>query len=117
MEDDNIYIKEAIGLFHCSNQRSIYYLVLESFYLEGMDKVKEMQAAYQKEDYQLCRILVHGVKSIAGSIGAILLSKEAEGLELAFIEGRIDEVKEEWVVFIELYQNTLNQSKKMRNEK
>lgn len=86
----NIFgIDESIGLHNCSENEEIYCTVLKSVYDEGYTKIEAMKTAIQTKDYKTYGILVHGLKSVALSIGAIDLFHIAREQELAIKEGKI----------------------------
>jgi HPt (histidine-containing phosphotransfer) domain-containing protein len=61
----------------------LYSELLDTFYREGLIKIKEMKAALEAGDIALYTVHVHALKSACANIGAGRLSEAAERLEKA----------------------------------
>lgn len=72
-------INVKLGMSYCMDTKSFYLEMLEE-YLKA-DKRELIQEAYQKEDWENYRILVHSLKSLSLTIGAEQLSAQAKAME------------------------------------
>lgn len=88
-----------------------YLKVLELYYLEGSNKIKEIKEAYEVNDYANYEIYVHGLKSTSLSIGAIGLSDMAKEHEFAAKEGDIQFIHENFEKLCIEYDKILHEIK------
>ncbi len=109
-----IGIDESIGLHNCSENEEVYYIVLKSVYDEGYKKIELMNTAIDTKDYKAYGIHVHGLKSVALSIGAIDLFHMARVQELAIKEGDILFALNNNNNFIMKYKAVLNEISKCK---
>ena len=72
-------INVKLGMSYCMDTKLFYLEMLEE-YLKA-DKRELIQEAYQKEDWENYRILVHSLKSLSLTIGAEQLSAQAKAME------------------------------------
>lgn len=94
------------GLSYCMESKAFYLSMLNEF--RSGDKRQSITEAYEKEDTDNYRILVHALKSTSLSIGAQLLSEHAKGLEMAakadnwdYIHQNHDEVMAEYAELLD----------------
>lgn len=80
------------GLSYCCNSEEFYREMLLA-YLDNQ-KLDSIREAYQKEDWENYRILVHALKSTSLSIGAVDVSEQAKALEMAAKQSDIEFIKE-----------------------
>ena len=71
------------GMTMTGGSAEAYESVLRSFYADGGEKISEINAALEEEDFQLFTTYVHALKSALASIGAPNLSESAKALEQA----------------------------------
>lgn len=102
-------IDTAVGLYNCSDSQKIYDLVLESVYEEGTEKLPQAEEFFQRKDYKNYAILVHGLKSVAMSIGAVEFSNMAKSLELAAKDGELAFITDHQEEFIRCYRELLEE--------
>lgn len=94
------------GLTYCMDDEGFYREMIVEF--RAGDKSAKLQAAFEAEDWENYRILVHALKSTSLTIGATTLSKEAKVLETACKEGNIGYVKEHHAEVMERYRVLLD---------
>ena len=85
------FLDTKTGMEYCCDSEEFYKEMLVTFLKN--EKREDIEAFYEKQDWENYRILVHALKSTALSIGACGLSEQAKQLELA--------AKEENKYFIE----------------
>ena len=94
------------GLYLYGGEMGFYKEMLALFVESGPDKQKEVEESYQKADWKQYTILVHSVKSNAGTIGAGKLSSMAKALEMAGKEDRITYIRQHHGAMMEQYRLT-----------
>ncbi len=82
----------AAGIENCADEAA-YKNVLQVFYETIPERSKEIQRAFDNEDWEDYRIKVHSLKSSARIIGADHLSMEAEKLERASASGDVGYIR------------------------
>lgn len=102
----DVDIEAALALY--GGEMDFYKEMLVIFAESGPAKLKEVEEAYKRADWKQYTILVHSVKSNAGSIGADKLSSMAKALEMAGKEDRITYIREQHRAMLEKYQLTLD---------
>lgn len=95
----------ATGLAYCCDSEEFYKEMLLA-YLDNQ-KYDSIEDAYQKEDWENYRILVHALKSTSLSIGAANVSEQAKSLEMAAKESDIGFIREHHGSTMENYQKLL----------
>lgn len=95
----------ATGLAYCCDSEEFYKEMLLA-YLDNQ-KYDSIEDAYQKEDWENYRILVHSLKSTSLSIGAIDISNQAKALEMAAKERDIGSIREHHGSVMENYRKLL----------
>ncbi|MCL2855089.1 MAG: response regulator [Defluviitaleaceae bacterium] len=78
-----------------------YIRVLEKFCENGRRLLEEIPDAVQREDFSLCAVYMHALRSISASIGANLLSQTARVLETASEQGQAEFIKAKTPKFLE----------------
>lgn len=91
----------SVGLSYCMDDMGFYEEMLKE-YLKG-DKRIPMKQFYEEEDWENYRITVHALKSTSLTIGALELSEQAKGLELAVKGADTDYVRAHHAEVIEKY--------------
>ncbi len=76
LESNGFHIQEAMG--YCAGAESIYREVLKSFAAEGREKLPLLQSSMDHQDFQRYGIEVHGIKTVARTIGDVRLFEKAE---------------------------------------
>jgi CheY-like chemotaxis protein/HPt (histidine-containing phosphotransfer) domain-containing protein len=92
------------GINFCGSTDSLEKF-LDTFYGTIDDKAKEIEDAFNSEDYSFYTIKVHALKSTARIIGAKELSELALSLEEAGKSGNIDLIKEKTKTLLSLYRS------------
>lgn len=81
-EIPNLYgIDSSIGLLHTAEDQSVFRKVLHKFAENHVDSMIQIRKALSKNDFESARQLVHTLKGLAGSIGAIQLQGHLIRLE------------------------------------
>lgn len=108
------FLDTATGLAYCCDSEEFYKEMLGT-YLDSQ-KADSISDAYQEEDWESYRILVHALKSTSLSIGAVTVSEQAKALEMAAKEQDIVFIKEHHEPALEAYQKLLSQIHKVVRE-
>ena len=85
-------LDKETGLMYCGGEEN-YGIILAECVLSYNDTSKDLEEAYEKEDYSYYVIKVHGLKSTMKSIGAMELSEKARLLEMAGKSGDYQTIK------------------------
>ncbi len=107
----NVDIDAALALY--GGEMDFYREMLEIFVENGPDRIKEVEEAYRSADWKEYTILVHAVKSNAGSIGAERLAAMAKALEMAGKEDRITYIREQHKAMLTQYRITLEAAERV----
>lgn len=91
----------SVGLSYCMDDMDFYEEMLKE-YLKN-DKRTSMEQFYVSGDWENYRITVHAVKSTSLTIGAVELSEQAKGLEMAVKGADTDYVRAHHEEVIEKY--------------
>jgi len=99
--DDIPGLDVQLGLSMCMGDMSLYRDILTEFGQE--DVTINLCKFFDEEDWDNYRILIHGVKNTANTIGHAELSEKAKALEFACRENNIDFVRENHMDWVEQY--------------
>ena len=105
MEQLGMIMDTATGLTYCCDNEQFYKEMLLA-YLDNQ-KYDSIEDAYQREDWENYRILVHSLKSTSLSIGATHISDQAKALEMAAKESDIGYIREHHGSVMENYRKLL----------
>ena len=103
------FLDTKMGMEYCCNSEEFYNEMLNSYLANN--KLQEMEEKYQQKDWEQYRILVHALKSTSRSIGAVSVSEEAEKLEMAAKEDRIEYIQENHASVLAQYRELLDRLK------
>lgn len=103
--DDNIDEKTCLGLY--DNSYDFYGAVLKSFTTQGRKELKELREFMRTGDKENYRILVHGLKSAAGSVGALNLQNLASMMDKAYKRGEWDIVEANHLKLLDDYEKLI----------
>ena|GEM_PF-1353960 len=98
------------ALEFCGNE-SLYKSIVDTFIKE--DKYEDIKQAFEKDDWENYRILVHGVKSTALYIGAVDVSNDMKALEEASKENRYDYIRDNHESILQSYKALINKLKEI----
>jgi signal transduction histidine kinase/response regulator of citrate/malate metabolism len=106
--DDPLSIDIAKGIENVGGDEDVYYVVLSTYYSEGLEKWKDVPEQFIAGDIPLFTTNVHALKSSSASIGAYVISERFKKLEYAgkendrtYIEANLDECLENFRVLLE----------------
>lgn len=106
LETDNIDELGCLGIY--DNSYEFYIEVLKTF-IKGSKKDMEDLAKYIKEDARdNYRTVVHGIKSSAASVGAVILADMAERIDTEYKKGNWNFVEENHDKLFKLLGDTIN---------
>ncbi len=103
----------ATGMIYCGGMEEMYREFLKMFCEKQSEKSNELEKNYVQEDWENYRIHVHALKSTSLSIGGKVLSEQAEALEKAAKEERIDYIRKHHRTMIECYVATVAEGEKL----
>lgn len=95
------------GIENCGTS-SDYLSTLKVFYESIPEMARDIQDAYDKNDWKNYTIKVHALKSTARIIGAMELSERAKRLENAGNAGYIEEIQKDTEAMLTLYKKYQN---------
>ncbi|MGN1167962.1 MAG: response regulator [Lachnospiraceae bacterium] len=100
------------GLSYCMNDtRFLTDMILE---YESEDMSEPLQQAFDKEDWENYRIIIHGLKNTSMTIGATEISDAAKDLEMACRENNIAFVRDHHSLWMEQYQHLLGEIREIK---
>lgn len=89
-KSDPVEIDTAKGIELLGGVKDVYYSVLNTYYTEGVHKLKEIPEELENQNYSLYTTNVHALKSSSASIGADGISGLFKELEMAGKSGDYD---------------------------
>lgn len=78
------------ALSRLSGNEKLYLEILKKFYMEYKDKSEFIENLIAKKDFKEASMLIHKIKSIAGTIGAMRLSELSKELDRKLLQGELD---------------------------
>lgn len=115
-ELDNILITKT-GLLNIGNNEQSYNAILNTYYSEGILKLKELPDLLEAGNITLFTTHVHGIKSSSLSIGAVVVSEMFKELETYGKDKDIDSIKKYYKKYLEAYAKILEDVKTYLTEK
>lgn len=113
-EGDPLSIDTVKGIENVGGDEDVYYIVLSTYYHEGLEKWKAVPEEFLADDIPLFTTNVHALKSSSASIGAYVISEKFKKLEFAgkennrtYIEANLDECLENFRVLLERVKDML----------
>jgi len=82
--------------------------ILDTFYKDGLKKIKEIKECLETENYSLYTIYIHALKSASASVGALDLSEKAKLLEKAGKQGDFTYIKHNTSKFLTALETLLD---------
>ena len=102
------------ALKFCANSEAVYKKVLNSFYSQGQEYLKDLKTYYEEKDWTNYRVIVHALKSNSKNIGANVFSEKSKRQEEAavagedvFIEKTFEQYYQDFEHLLEIVQKTL----------
>lgn len=99
------FLDTSVGMSYFADNEEFYSDMIRC-YLDN-SSFEDIRKAYEEEDWENYRILVHALKSTSLSIGAVELSGQAKALEMAAKENRIDDIRRDHDVMMEQFHKLL----------
>ena len=96
------------GIFLSGGKLKSYLAILEIYYTDGLEKLKEIENCLESGNLDLYTINVHALKSASANIGAQKLSETARALETAGEQGDLGFIKTHNGGLLLAYQSLLN---------
>lgn len=87
------HIDVDAGLKRTGGNQKLYRKLLLKFSKNYADAARDIQAAIERQEFELASGLTHAVKGVAGNIGASGLTTEANELEMALNHKKVDDLK------------------------
>lgn len=106
-------IDKAKGMAYVANDEELYLEVLGDFVDDADMDISEITEKFEEKNWPDYIVLVHALKSVCATIGALELSERAKKHEFAGKEDRISEIEEDFEGLIKLYRDTVTEIKKM----
>ena len=105
------FLDQKSALEQAGGNQKFFKEILESYIKEQF--TDDLQNAYDNEDWEAYEIKIHALKSTSRTIGAVGLANQAESLERAAKNNRIDKIKQEHADCMEVYGALLQRLKKV----
>ncbi len=107
---DNI-LEPDKGIANIGNNAEAYHAILNTYYAEGLRKIKELPDLLEAGDISLFTTHVHGIKSSSASIGAATVSLMFKELEFAGKDNNLELIKARYDNYIEAFKKILDDVK------
>jgi HPt (histidine-containing phosphotransfer) domain-containing protein len=111
LEEELLEVNIKLGLSYCAEDEEFYKEVCEMYVSE--DKQKELEASFEKEDWQDYRVQIHALKGTSLTIGAENFSKKCKELEFAARDNDIAFIRDNHEMVMKLYKKLLKKIEKM----
>ena len=76
-------IDAAQGMMHCRQDEALYRSLLAEFAKDAPERLERLEAAFTAGAWKEYGLLVHSLKSVSGTIGAVRLSDAAAAMEIS----------------------------------
>ncbi len=104
-----LYVFE--GLKSMGGNEEMYIKILNTYFKEGLQKLKNVPKSWEDKDISLFITNVHGIKSTSASIGAKELAEEFKSLEFAGKDNNLSFIEEHFSEYMTHYKDNLRQVK------
>ena len=101
-------LQPAMGVMTVGGSEETYATILNTYYKEGLDKLKEIPLIYESGDISLFTTNVHSVKGSSASVGAPGISSVFKALEMAgkagdteYISSHLEQALEQFGILLE----------------
>lgn len=111
LDEELLEVNIKLGLSYCAEDEEFYKEVCEMYVSE--DKQKELEASFEKEDWQDYRVQIHALKGTSLTIGAENFSKKCKELEFAARDNDIAFIRDNHERVMKLYKKLLKKIEKM----
>lgn len=120
-EDDLTKLENVInfnkGRANIGFNEDSYCAILNTYYVEGLRKIKEMPDLLEAGDISLFTTNVHGIKSSSASIGAMTCSEMFKQLEFAGKENNIEFINKMYEPYVKAFEKILEDAKEYLESK
>ena len=82
-EEVSMSLQPEVGITTVGGSAETYETILNTYYREGLEKIKEIPQIYEKGDISLFTTNVHSIKGSSASVGALGVSAVFKALEMA----------------------------------
>ena len=96
------------GLEYCG-EADDYLYALKTYAESSDEKYRQIKESLDNDDLDNYTLIIHSLKSMSKSIGAVSLCEEARELEMSGREGKKDILKKDTPVFLEHYKTLCDQ--------
>ncbi len=93
-----------LGIDYCGDEDD-YMFALETYVDSITEKAERIEKCLIQEDYKDYAIVMHSLKSMSRSIGALAVSDIAKDLELSAKSGDVEKLKDRTESFTQAYRN------------
>ena len=110
-ELDPLIFKPEVGISNLGDNVEAYLSVLESYYIEGIQKLSDVPKQLEDGDISLYTTNVHALKSSSATVGCMGISPLFKALEFAGKEGNVEFIRENSDKTFELLSEVLGKVK------
>lgn len=115
-ESELLTIDRTVGVSYCGNSDELYDEILQMFYEQCPELLKELDSYFQSENWEQYAILAHALKGNTLNIGAMNISKLCLEHEMAGKEENVEYIKNNYSTFVEYLNELLSViSKSIKN--
>ena len=107
-DEESLSLQPETGIMIVGGNEETYLAILNTYYKEGLNKIKEITDIYARGDIQLLTTNVHSVKGSSASVGAPGISGVFQALEMAgkcndieYIENHLNKALEQFGVLLD----------------
>ncbi len=109
-KEENV-LQTAKGIANIGFNEDSYCAILNTYYSEGMRKLKDLPNLLEAGDISLFTTNVHGIKSSSASIGAMTVSEMFKELEFAGKANDINKINDKYEAYVEAFKKILGDVK------
>ena len=99
-------IDAAQGMMHCRQDEALYRSLLAEFAKDAPERLERLEAAFTAGAWKEYGLLVHSLKSVSGTIGAVRLSDAAAAMEISAKQEDTAALRSGHVPLLALYRQT-----------
>ncbi len=103
-----LLFNKPVALQRMLGKQAILEKMCHLFIQEHGEDVKKIETSIQQKNFLKTQALTHSLKGLTGSLGAEILQASAEQIELMAREETLNEDSENWLMFKQVFAQTLD---------
>lgn len=112
-ESSSDYIDIDVAMEYCLDDKEFYKELIESFAEDYDSNVDGLKKAYDEKRYEAYKVIVHGLKNSARTLGAIAFSELSKKHEFAVTDGEYHIIEEGFEEYLKEYDSIVAKLKEV----